>query len=465
MIRSKYNLFQALHTLDITIPSTPNQNSSTELFNDMLSIIKNEARRLENLSIVFRYSEELKLPPNVLPDTLKTLLLKVEPFIFKETSYKPFLEQGSIPSSVHNLTIEHPLFRNDPVKLIPSSVTTLKILHWVNNGDELDMVPDSVTSLALNGYIRNNLTPGCLTTKSSLTKLEFCSDFHIHRILLPGVIPLSVKDLMLGICTFPLVPGSIPQNVVTLEFIYRFNQVIKEGMIPFGVESIKFGSSFNQTIEKGSIPSTTKSLAVYSQALVGYIYAQQLPSTLTKLSINEKLDSRIQLPSTLKYLYCSFGSKGITVGLLPEGLEDLTISSKITNIEVGSLPNSLKMISFFSQLEIPLPEGTLPNKELTDVFFVAGISEKCKFPVIPSTVKTLLLESNDTYTSVPIPVGALPHSLRLLFTEFNPLVFNKEVFQSSPKLKTMRIDFNEKSLSKQSISSIYVPESVQEVLI
>ena len=141
------------------------------------------------------------------------------------------------------------------------------------------------------------------------------------------------------------------------------------------------------------------------------------------------------LPSTLKYLDCSFGGIG-NLGALPSSLEFLDVSNNNINT-VSVLPNNLKyfMFNYNNNLANPniVSSFILPNSLLT---FGCGGNYMTTLPILPSGLDFFACSDNNLTTLPVLPLSLtkfgcdlnqltslpyLPDSLRLLVCNDNQI--------------------------------------------
>eukprot|EP01132_Coremiostelium_polycephalum_P002337 gene2337-2885_t len=386
---SLINKFNNLEDLTIKI-EIPNRIYSTT---EQIRITKGQIpNSVEHLSLVYNANEELMSSNIVFPD---------------------FLEQGSIPSSVMNLSIDHGFFKHDPLNLIPSSVTNLSVYSF--SITPLDKKPDFPNSLKFLSILD--------TFKRSRLNLE------------PGVVPDGVIELNLKRRDWNLSPGSIPETVQVLKFLeYPTLSHHLERTIPNGVEELDGG--VKPTC--GVLPKTVKKLLVKNFELLGtdipptlqefisfgssIFNLKDLPSTLTKITTYGELETK--LPPCLEHLQAKI--KNIYIGLLPQTLKSLVLLDYLEKIEVGSMPISLSQ-------------------------------EKIPFPVLPSSIKKINLQQHLWNNYPTIPVGGLPESTEHFILGKN---FQQQLVKGiiPNNLKTLELKFDIKN-------ELYIPDSVSTIVL
>eukprot|EP01132_Coremiostelium_polycephalum_P008464 gene8464-10396_t len=334
-----------------------------------------------------------KIEKGAIPNSVKLLTILVENYL----SIQNMIQVGSIPSSVVKLSVEHQLVKHNPHHLIPPSVVHLELFDWYSQKGETDFIPSSVRKLII--YTKRPdvyFSKGCIPP--TVTKLEmFFSKSPLNQFEL-GFFPTSITKLKLVLFNGPPIQidvPTIPDSVTSLELTDV--QLSAPGSLPNHLKSLKL---ICQAFVFGPIPSSLTKLVIQEKIQGPCI----LPETLTHLDTFEKVAPETKLPTGLKYLRCRYNSIGN--GLLPFGLETLILCSVITHIEVGSIPNSVIEIVLDKILEIDLGPGVLPQSLLE--FRLNGISEETKFPVLPPNLMKLVINSINELIS--IPVGAIPES-------------------------------------------------------
>eukprot|EP01132_Coremiostelium_polycephalum_P011917 gene11917-14573_t len=370
---------------------------------------------VKKLTIESGFKQTIK--PGTLPNSLKTIEFA--------TFHSEMLHEGSIPKSVDTLKAALSIrkFNLDCYHLTNDLILVLGLYynHYKKvsleelspeekqkyesmNGFPFHLIPDSVTSISFSenlyklpikiGDIPPNIkeiyfwqesplreSKFCVPLQigsfpDTITKLEFTSSIQIK--LVPGMIPNSVVDLLIGpginiyspgvipnsvtklhlygdFRKSPLIPGSIPNSVITLIFEYSFAPNLTPGIIPSSVKYIDYNIKCFSPDEK--LPKS-----IEPQPLEIGVY----PSSVIELKLPFYSNFQLQkgsIPSSVKKLFFGpFYNNPIEFGILPDSLETLMIGNKFKQtIKPGTLPNSLKKIEFSIFHSEMLPEGSIPK--------------------------------------------------------------------------------------------------------
>eukprot|EP01132_Coremiostelium_polycephalum_P005607 gene5607-6977_t len=302
------------------------------------------------------------------------------------------LEIGSIPLNIKTLAIDHILFKHYPSQLIPESVVELLVDNFtLTESDSQDhaLIPHySIQKLTLrNGFLKNQLKPGCFPdgiTEMNFIDVFFCGETPFSE-LPPLVIPESVRKLYLSDYVFELKEGVFPRNLEEL-IIPMYNKPIKSGIFPHGLRKLVINSFFgNHMALVESVPN-----------LIHLRISEPLLLTLPP-PLLERLESNAFSIYNTKFQLCTCLT---TLELF---------ANRISEIQIGAIPESVRTIKFISVLSIPLVEGTLPPY-LENLIFENGISVSIPFPHIPNSVKKLTIlgtQRTNDYIHIPSSVQHL----------------------------------------------------------
>eukprot|EP01132_Coremiostelium_polycephalum_P004334 gene4334-5424_t len=316
------------------------------------------------------------------------------------------LENGSIPSSVENLHIDHRLFKHDPHNLIPPSVSSMKISHWIYSSRDPDSIPLNVKSVSFINGETNKFIPGCIPSNITEFKMEF--DFRVREPIMPGDLPISIKKLEFGDYKLPLCVGSIPLQVEEIQLGFHFHQEILPHVIPNGCKILSNSFLEQKTFQRNAFPASLTHFHSLTKT-VNLLHPGILPPTLTHLTLRESFDPSVSvLPPWLEYLNCNFETVTVEMFENVKNLQTIVFHSQLQEIKVFAIPNSVTKIQFSHQVKINLISGTLPKENLTELYFEKGVSP---FPVIPSSVTYLSLAKLTPRPSTP---RTLPSSLKTL---------------------------------------------------
>eukprot|EP01132_Coremiostelium_polycephalum_P002907 gene2907-3623_t len=316
------------------------------------------ARRLDginNLEILIGYfpdEQQFRIPSGSIElPGLQTLNLTF--YMNKACSgvdFEKILQIGSIPSTVKTLYIDHRLVRGNPLELIPASVVDLQLNSWWSEKGQTKMVPNTVQILKIS-----------------------CSYSEHTSVISPGCIPDSVTYLKIFEFYSPIFePQSIPKSVKKLNL--SFSGPLIDGIIPDSVEKLEFSGDFDHEIPPGWIPNSVKTII--------------FPAGINIFEIME------------------YGQQFVK-GAIPDSVRKLVIPSR-------SLPKSMiqdRDILPSGLIHLETLERTLPSS-LINISFYFGISNLIPYPVIPESVKYMLLQLKKGPNS--IPDGSLPDTMESL---------------------------------------------------
>eukprot|EP01132_Coremiostelium_polycephalum_P002365 gene2365-2924_t len=260
----------------------------------------------------------VKIPKGLIPDTVEELNINLD--IFEEDNpafFKNLLEEGTIPSSVKFLSVDHALFRFNVKGLIPDTVQGIEIFNWSYIPGEKDIVPPNVKNIIIH------------KTGDDLTQL-----------------------------------GALPRGITDLTMLYPFTQPISPGVLPDSLKHLKL-SQISIPLEIGSLPSKLESFHVSGPFSPQDLVTKSgiFPDSLTRLQLNDA-SSNLNLDflpkSSVTYLDIAVGAplknlKGLfdgsvqefSKGILPSGLKilDITYCPLSTfNVDDIHIPTNIQLI-------------------------------------------------------------------------------------------------------------------------
>ncbi len=242
----------------------------------------------------------------------------------------------------------------------------------------LGNIPSNVTYLELNGPHQEPIKPGIIPNTVKTLVLN-----NYNHALEVGTIPYGIVNLIIGGQYNIMIPiGVIPSSVKIIDLGDIYNHPLPPGVIPIGTKYIYFSENFNQPLEENSIPNGTIFI------MFGYSFNQSLRTSANK---------RIIPKSTL---YLSFGNSFdqiINKGDIPDGVISLNLSfNYIHNISHEVVPNSVlylrisktilsniinnnnimsRLLTLSSENNIPSVE--IKNKIIYIKYFTVGCSNSC----------------------------------------------------------------------------------------
>ncbi|GAM24354.1 hypothetical protein SAMD00019534_075290 [Acytostelium subglobosum LB1] len=206
----------------------------------------------------------------------------------------------------------------------------------------------------------------------------------------PGCLPVGLKSLLLdNLLDFdrPLWPGILPPRLESLKLGRSFNQPIPRGALPATIKELSFGVNFNQPLDINNLPPSLTNLSL---AYSSFNHAlSNLPTNLTHLALGADYNQPIDC--------------------LPPLLEMLRLSSRSPSFK----PNAT-----FPQLKVLLFTGINPDV-LANVTSIA-------FPSLVNLKIHGIIEQPNVETGPPLDLGHLPSTLKSL------LVITKRTFTSLP---------------------------------
>lgn len=112
----------------------------------------------------------------------------------------------------------------------------------------------------------------------SLTRLSLRTDRQVPV----GYLPSGLQYLSLGDNFFnhPILPGSLPNGIVRLEFGKRFNRLIAGGILPSSLKMLVFGEKYSTEFEHDSLPEGLETLILDCEYGGRTLDPQVLPGSL-----------------------------------------------------------------------------------------------------------------------------------------------------------------------------------------
>eukprot|EP01132_Coremiostelium_polycephalum_P008558 gene8558-10527_t len=395
---------------------------------DMFSILKRTSG-LKRLSIEININELVHFPKGAIPNSVKELSIGFGRKALVEKrqfSFRDILEIGSIPDSVSKLIVDQRVISHDPNYLVPTSVENLLLNSW--DSETPGLIPNSVKKVVL-GSMNQTIAKGVFPPH--LTELEI-ADIIKHK-LEPGVFPDSITKLRLNFYKFPLDNGVLPKSLELLnlgmDFIHKLDDDFK---FPDGLKSLKIGSNYNHPIPTKAFPPTFTELGLPTTVFFDQIF----PNTLEKMVVEFNVLKSKLLPPRLKYL---------------------VLLGQIDEIQHDSIPNSVEEIDFHDTINCPIPSGILPSSLKVLNFRIGIPSTQIDSVVLPSSVVSLFLG----YGFDLIPNGWIPQSVKQLTIE------NYQVMGDIAKLTFSNMPSDLRSLVFSGLvfqyTDLIIPKSVKYI--
>eukprot|EP01132_Coremiostelium_polycephalum_P002441 gene2441-3011_t len=263
---------------------------------------------------------QFKIPKGSMPDSVERLSISL--FTKHEhgedpTRFSNILEEGTIPSSVKHISIDHPIIKYNAKGLIPDTVTGLNLFNWSYTPGEVDILPPKIEKLSISS---RDKYPQLGAFPPSITDLEIT--FSINNPILKGVLPESIKSLKLAGISCPLEIGSLPSKLKTFCVLSSFSPI---DIIPM----------------KGIIPESLTELSL--QRAISHFNLDLIPkSSLAYLKICGLEKSPLR-NYKFQSIYQEFPK-----GLLPPNLKSLDIAfcsiSKLNSDDIH-IPNNIQLLS------------------------------------------------------------------------------------------------------------------------
>eukprot|EP01132_Coremiostelium_polycephalum_P004311 gene4311-5396_t len=299
---------------------------------EVLNYIR-ESTILEDLGIDIELPPSpsiFRIPKGIIPSSVRTLKINANQFhdmISSPSQFRAILEKGTVPGTVTKLMIHHLIFK-DNIEVIPDELEELGVIEWENSPMDKSthpLFPPNIKTLEFFTSVSNYFTVGSFPF--SLTELRMW--MKIEYPLSPGVLPNSIRKLVLGHCSHPLVPGSLPQSLEILQMVYFRDQltIISEpGIFPEGLQD-RVSQRFNCKVLPSSLLSLDISMVPNSE-----VYPlTSIPKTIQYLSITvlkENSHDIDQCSLLISHLFNEFPSIREIHLTLDNGMVDL-ITQKI----------------------------------------------------------------------------------------------------------------------------------------
>ena len=398
--------------IEINKDDIPNSVTTLIFGNDFNENI-NLPNSIINLTFGYNFNKEIK---GKLPNFVKKLILGYE--------FKQFVDIGDIPDSVTHLVFNGPVHlsqRNfidtgalpnniidltlreyDSVyKTIPSSVRYLTI----NSLKITKPIPNFITHLTFGNNFNSPLELGSIP--DSVTHLTFGNNFN--KKISIGVLPESITHLTFGKrYKCPLEIGVIPESVTHLTFGDNFNSEIYKGILPINLTHLVLGKSYNRNLSMGSLPFGMVYIKFGKKYYGPKLYDGIIPETVTELEFGKNIKSIgegvIPSPPLAGRLLALVGHlvpprviPNSVVKLTVYSLKDIVIPTSVTSLtilnnneilKIGSIPNSIKELSFSDNFNKPIYKGVIPDGVIS-LNLGKNYNEYLDERYIPSSVKYL----------------------------------------------------------------------------
>jgi hypothetical protein len=247
-------------------------------------------------------------------------------------------------------------------------------------------------------------------------------------------------------CPFP--PGLLPHGLRRLHFARGFYSPLLPGSIPSTVETLQVQCWDYPLLKKGEtlLPSSLVHLAIIDladQPLLPGVF----PSSLQRLRIdqwNAPLHVNV-LPASLRALHLGRFDHPLLPGALPVGLTHLVLKSFSYPLTEGSLPSTLISIDLGWEFHQPLPPSQ-PHRRLHPLPFIRRhpsdsltnhLSPLSAAPgILPSSLRVLWYRAGSRH---PLVKGALPEGLEVLHWDATAADVDLEVGVLPSSLRVLQL--------------------------
>ncbi|GAM23185.1 hypothetical protein SAMD00019534_063600 [Acytostelium subglobosum LB1] len=359
------------------------------------------------------------LSPGVIPHGLNWLIMG--------SQFNHIIKPGDLPSSITVFSLGNSYNQLFEAGALPSSLLRLRIMGLYDKqfipGCSL---PNSLQELTVGPAFNQAFIPGSLPYSFQTLRLYGNYNHPFPH----GTLPASLTDLVLSAVNHPIIPGQLPDKLLSIFFGPSFDQPLAPGCLPSSVTKVKMSQSFNQPIVKGVLPHSITCLDF------GYMFNKPLdpgvlPSGLSELSFGHWFDIKFvhgSLPTTLTSM--TFGAsfnQQLDEGVLPDSITILNFGKKYNQpFKPGMLPRSLSTLSFCQAYDQQLLPGSIPQS-LSDLTINAqSIGEPCKLqPFLTECLMRLRLHIPSEYTTSQVGSASMP------FLPYHPNIHTYTLLQGS----------------------------------
>ncbi|KAF2073735.1 hypothetical protein CYY_004968 [Polysphondylium violaceum] len=359
---------------------------------------------LETLEIRNRYAkntlEELK---QCLLPTLKRVILSVKCMLNDQ-----FIAQDKLDYLMERKLISGHFYYQGKTPIPPSTIT---LIWGLNETIPVGVIPHGVERILFCNRFNQTIEKDCIP--NSVTEINFGSNFG--QCLSQLYLPVSLKYLSLGGYNHPIVPHSLPPNLIQIR-IKSFDHFRSLIHLPKSIKYVKFNSMRFQQDHNNKLSS--------SKVMFKTLYSNPHPHELRKTQdINNSIKLYHQLVSTTTTptlcppldvdLHLDINEN---LNLVPGLLDHFRVDSMVLGDDFNqclpkhSLPQSLTKL-VFNRLHHSVQEtfNLPPNLKYLDLGKVSCSIESL---VLPPTLTTVFLPLFGK--PVSIPLGYLPHGLKSL---------------------------------------------------
>eukprot|EP00906_Rhabdomonas_costata_P027568 RCo039125 len=273
-----------------------------------------------------------------------------------------------------------------------------------------------------------------------------------------SALPVALRHLDLSLCYFsgPLDLSGLPPS---LEFLRlsgnNFYGAVDLSRLPAGLQVLELRrTGISGVVDLDNLPPTLVHLDLSVNNLGGRLWFFKLPSGLRFLDLSmnafEGNVNFTKLPpamQTVRLSMCAQLNGFLDMAQLPEGLQELTVSSTSLSgaISFAGLPQGMQILS----LSTNLLNGTADLTELPGSLLVLDLSDNefhgsLDLRQLPRNLTTLLLQKNNFQG--PVHLSLLPPSLTQLSLADNALVGLANLSTVSEAARLLDLSRNDFSL-------------------
>jgi hypothetical protein len=313
----------------------------------------------------------------------------------------------------YSCLIRYEIFEND----IPYGVKKVILSDYFN--DELRYIPDTVIDLTIGNSFNKPIQKGVLNNnlKSlSIGNPEILRNQSYNHVLQKNVLPNNLINLYIGIgFSTSLNVGVLPKTLKKL-ILAKYHYPLHYGVIPENVEYLSL-SSFNYRLNIGDLPSKIKYLYLY-------LYDNILEHGV--------------IPNCVEILELSNFNKFVKTGVLPNSLIKLTLQNYSYSIYPNTLPSKLKYLNLWPNSNGNIIKKSFPNS-LTHLILGNHYNQELNNDILPQSLIYLKIGK---YYSNKIFLSNIPPNLIeiCVYNYYNYNILDNEIFKNIPIISFGRDD-------------------------
>lgn len=361
---------------------------------------------------------------------------------------------GVVPYYLKNITFEYSIMTKKGLVYSPSCVTKIRFSPRYDEAFEFNEIPRHVTDIEIPKHVKKltKASRGLYINEGDIP--DWITDLTIYPdyigVLRPGVIPSSVKNLIVGMfgqskLSGNCIPNSveklivgektrfygvtlpnsikhlecpaisyftIPDSVTTLKLTFpkkdNFPMVLK---LPESIINLSIFGNFNYSIIPDFIPKSVKELEFEGSVEMDKFVLHKGLKKIRIGALNKMLVEGV-IPDTVTHVDLGHDySYEIKKGHIPFGVTHLTLSFWFNKIlKLGVLPSSIEEITFGMEYNKPIQQGSLPPN-ITHVTFGYNFNHPFEHGVLPDSITHLKFGKKFNH---PLTKENLPKSLHFL---------------------------------------------------